>query len=208
MNIAKIREQQGVSQVELAERLGIHVTNLNKIERGKASPDLARLEQIARELSVSVADLVSDSAATVRNVPVRGFVQAGHWAETWEWHDEDRYTVPVPVDESLSQFTLYGAETRGPSMNRRYPDGTVLVFTNMMETGEHVELGKRYIVERERADGMREATVKTLWRDEVGKVWLLPESTDPRFQEPIPLEGGDDDTIRVVGRVRYSVSKE
>jgi len=143
-----------------------------------------------------------------RMVPVKGYVQAGAWAETWEWSDDEVYSVPVPDDPAFRPFGLHAAETRGPSMNKRYPEKTVLVFTDLIETGAQLELGKRYIVERERADGMREATVKTLWRDESGKIWLLPESDDPRFQEPIPIDGGEDDTVRVVGRVVYAVSKE
>lgn len=149
-----------------------------------------------------------NGVTSARIVHVKGFVQAGHWAETWEWDEDDQYSVPVPFDESLSPYTLYGAETRGPSMDKRYPEGTVLIFTDAIETHEDVKIGSRYIVERERPDGMREATVKTLWRDEAGKLWLLPESNDPRFQEPIPVEGGTDDTIRIVGRVRYAVSRE
>lgn len=209
-NIAKIRKAKGISQVDLAERLGIHVTNLNRIEKGKAKPDLSRYEQIATELGVAVDDLISDSpvAPETRLVTVKGFVQAGAWAETWEWDGDDAYSVAIPDDPALRSFTLYAAEARGPSMNRRYPEGTVLIFTDIIERGASLELGKRYIIERERADGLREATVKTLWRDEAGKMWLLPESTDPRFQEPIPVEGGEDDTVRIIGRVRYAVSRE
>lgn len=144
----------------------------------------------------------------VRRAVVKGRVQAGHWAETWELPLEEQYDVPVPPDESLAHFALHAAETVGPSMNRRYPEGTVLIFTDAMETGEQITPGKRYVVERERADGLREATVKTLWRDEAGQLWLLPESNDPRFQEPIPIDGSEDDTVRIVGRVRYAVTRE
>ncbi|TJV51118.1 MAG: LexA family transcriptional regulator [Mesorhizobium sp.] len=157
---------------------------------------------------VGPAPRSASTDAEPRLVKVTGFVQAGYWAETWEWNSDDVYSVPVPDDPALRPFMLHAAETRGPSMNKRYPEKTVLVFTDIIETGAALELGKRYIVERERADGLREATVKTLWRDEAGKLWLLPESDDPRFQEPIPVEGGDDDTVRVVGRVVYAVSRE
>ncbi|RUV17875.1 MAG: helix-turn-helix domain-containing protein [Mesorhizobium sp.] len=151
---------------------------------------------------------VTSETLEPRMVQVKGFVQAGAWAETWEWSDDEVYSVPVPDDPALRAFGLHAAETRGPSMNKRYPEKTVLVFTDLIETGAQLELGRRYIVERERADGMREATVKTLWRDDGGKIWLLPESDDPRFQEPIPIDGGEDDNVRVVGRVVYAVSKE
>jgi transcriptional regulator with XRE-family HTH domain len=207
LHIKEVLASKKMTQAELAERLGMHPVNLNRLINGVIDVNMGRIEEIAKILDVPPEQLIVGPSA-VRNVTVRGFVQAGHWAETWEWHDEDRYSVPVPVDDSLQPFTLYGAEARGPSMNRRYPDGTVLVFTDMIETGEQVQLGKRYVVERERADGLREATVKKLWRDDAGRIWLVPESDDPRFQESIPIEGGEDDTIRIVGRVRYAVSRE
>ena len=206
LRIKEVLAAKKMTQAELAEALGMHAVNLNRLVNGVIDVNMKRIDEIARILQVRPEELIASPA--VRNVLVRGHVQAGAWAETWEWHDDDRYTVPVPVDDTLQPYTLYGAETRGPSMNRRYPEGTVLVFTDAIETGEEPQAGKRYIVERARADGMREATVKTLWRDENAKLWLLPESDDPRFQEPIPLDGGEDDTIRIVGRVRYAVSRE
>lgn len=206
-------DELGLGPVEAATKAGLERTYIRDIVQGKKlSIRTDKLESLARALHLEAADLgVSKSTAardTIRRVIVKGFVQAGYWAETWEWGDDDQYSVPVPDDPALQPFTLFAAEARGPSMNKRYPDQTVLVFTDAVETGASLELGKRYIVERERADGMREATVKTLWRDEAGKIWLLPESSDPRFQEPIPIEGGEDDTVRVVGRVVYAVSKE
>ncbi|TPM19808.1 LexA family transcriptional regulator [Mesorhizobium sp. B2-3-6] len=206
-------DELGLGPVEAATKAGLERTYIRDIVQGKKlSVRTDKLESLARALQLDAADLSHSKStavdSTVRNVPVKGFVQAGHWAETWEWGDDDVYSVPVPDDPALRPFMLHAAETRGPSMNKRYPERTVLVFTDVVETGASLDLGKRYIVERERADGLREATVKTLWRDEAGKVWLLPESEDPRFQEPIPIEGGEDDTVRVVGRVVYSVSRE
>lgn len=148
------------------------------------------------------------AAGPARNVQVRGFVEAGAFEEVWDMPEDEWYDVPVPYDGRLAQYQLHAAEARGPSMNRRYPEGTVLIYTSLNDTNEDLVFGKRYIVERERADGLREATVKTLWRDESGKAWLLPESTDPRYQEPIPIDGGENDTVRIVGRVRYAVTRE
>ena len=60
-NIANVRKSKGLTQRQLAERLGIHITNLNRIERGKSVPDLARLDQIATVLEVPVSDLITES---------------------------------------------------------------------------------------------------------------------------------------------------
>lgn len=207
LRIKDILTEKGMTQTDLADGLGMHPVNLNRIINGKIDTNTSRLEEIADFLGVSVPALFEEPGVG-RTVRVTGYVQAGHWAETWEWSDEDQYSVAVEDDPAFRPFKLFAAEARGPSMNKRYPEKTVLVFTDLIETGAALELGKRYIVERERADGLREATVKTLWQDESGKIWLLPESNDPRFQEPIPIDGGEDDTVRIVGRVVYAVSKE
>jgi len=204
--IREKREELKLSQADLAELVGVHWQSVHRAESGKTTLSTKKKAMYARALSTDVSSLFD--AETFRTVRVRGYVQAGHWAETWEFADEDQYDVPIPNEAAFAQFSLYGAELRGPSMNKRYSEGAVVIFTDAIETHEDLILGKRYVVERQRADGLREATVKTLWRDENGTVWLLPESTDPRFQEPIPIEGGEDDTVRVVGRVRYAVSRE
>lgn len=142
-----------------------------------------------------------------RPVEVIGVVQAGEWTEAFEWDDEDRYVVPIPADPEYAAYTLKGAEMRGPSMNRWRPEGTVIIFTDQIETQEELRLGKRYFVQRSNGHEY-ECTVKKLWQDDGGKLWLLPESDDPRFQEPLSVEGNDGEEIRIVGRVTYSVAKE
>lgn len=205
-------KRTGWSKTELHRRSGVPYDNILKYLQGKVDqPRGDMLDKLADALEVDrlyLKEGIAEEQPDTRRVLVKGQVQAGYWAETWEWSGGSQYTVPVPDDPALRSFKLYGAEARGPSMNRRYPDGTIIVFTDAIETGEQLEIGKRYIVERERSDGMREGTVKTLWQDETGKLWLRPESDDPRFQALIPIEGEEGDTIRIVGRVRYAVTKE
>lgn len=207
LRIKDIREQRDLTQAQVADKLGIHLTNYNKLENGKSEVTLARLDQIAKILNVAAADLISNHG-NVRTVRVRQHVQAGTWAESFLWEEDDCYDVIVPDDADYRDFTLYGAETLGPSMNRRYPERSALIYTSIIETGEKPEPGKRYIIERERPDGMREATVKTLFQDDTGKLWLIPESTDPRHQTPIDLSQDDGDIVRIVGRVIFSVQRE
>lgn len=206
-NIRRLRRRLGLTQEQLGERLGVGWQTISNVERGYTGLSSKKIEAYARALGVEPQEIVSADDG-MRRVPVIGYVQAGEFAESWQWEDEDCYDVHVPEEPRLQHFSLRGAETRGPSMNRRYPEGTVVIFTDMVETGEDIVVGKRYVVERERADGLREATVKLLWRDEAGKFWLLPESSDPRFQEPIELEANEDDTIRIVGRVRGAYVRE
>jgi transcriptional regulator with XRE-family HTH domain len=52
------RERRGLSYRELAERAGIALSTLYRIESGAASPTVAMLETLARALRVRVRDLL------------------------------------------------------------------------------------------------------------------------------------------------------
>lgn len=207
-------EQRSLKQAELSrllsEELGRSIDRaaVNKMLKGGRSisgDELLAIEQITG-LPAPRAQPVSP--VEMRPVQVIGHVQAGYWTEAFEWEEEDRYVVPVPADPELKPYKLTGAEMRGASMNKWRPEGTVIVFTDQIETAEDLRAGSRYVIERTNSAGEHECTVKRLWRDEQGKFWLLPESTDPRFQEPIQIGGADDDTVRIMGRVAYSVARE
>lgn len=177
------------------------------------NPGLNHVRKIVAALNVPLSSIVGgeeDKAPIgLRRVVVKAHVQAGDWAETWEWEDDDAYDVYVPDLPELRGFRLYAAETRGPSMNRRWAEKTVVVFTNVEETLEAPIAGKRYIVERQRPGGVAEHTVKLLHQDGEGKFWLMPESDDPRFQTPISIDDGiSDETVAVIGRVHFSVARE
>lgn len=177
---------------------------------GRAAAKYAEAFKVSEAWLLTGEGGESEKRAGVRTVRVAAHVQAGQWAETWEWPDDDQYEVAVPDEPQLAAFKLFAAETRGPSMNRRYPERTVVVFTDVDETHESPVPGKRYVVQRLRADGQREHTVKLLHRDEDGKLWLVPESTDPLFQSPISLEDGtnDGDVVAIIGRVHFAVTRE
>jgi SOS-response transcriptional repressor LexA len=209
LRVKEILKKKGLSQVWLADKLSAHpVTISNKLKADNVDKlDIEWLTRIAEALDVPLESLFVEPVPA-RTVPVVGEVQAGEWAESWQWPEDDWQSVPVRDRPGLNAVRLFGVVTRGPSMNRRYPEGTVLVVADIVDTGEELKPGKRYVVERERADGHREATVKTLWIDENGKAWLLPESTDPRFQTPIPVDGNDGETIRIIGRVVKAVMEE
>jgi XRE family transcriptional regulator, regulator of sulfur utilization len=57
--IRHIRELKGFSQENLAKEIQLSITAYGDIERGKTSPDLIRLEQIAKVLGVKLKDLIN-----------------------------------------------------------------------------------------------------------------------------------------------------
>lgn len=198
-------------QMRLAEEAGVSQSTvfrwLNGSEPEGASRD--RIDELYRLFVTSNAE--GPSHPLLRTVTVSAYVQAGHWEESWEWEDDLKYPVAVPAVPALEGYKLYAAETKGPSMNRRWPEGTVVVFTNVEETKEPPTPGKRYVVEKRRLGGDAEHTVKLLHVDAEGKYWLVPESDDPRFQAPISVDDGSDEAdvvVSIIGRVWFAVSRE
>jgi len=54
--IIKMRRMAGLSQVELARRAGIRPETLNRIEKGKTTPDVATIAKIERVLETADDD--------------------------------------------------------------------------------------------------------------------------------------------------------
>jgi len=57
-NLRRLREKEGWSQEELADRTGLHRTYISGIERGIRNPTLMIIEKIAIALKVPPADLL------------------------------------------------------------------------------------------------------------------------------------------------------
>lgn len=205
--VRDLREAKKLTQTELGDAIGTHYHTIQRIEKAKTRIMPKHEHALAELFGVRIEDLYLTTG--MRSVRVQQHVQAGDYAESHLWPDDDGYDVLVPDRTEYKSFTLYGAEARGASMNKVYPEGTVLVYVDIKETHENLIPGKRYIVERTLTDGLRESTVKTLWKDHEGVLWLLPESTNPRFGPVILKDGApENETIRIVGRVIFSVRDE
>jgi transcriptional regulator with XRE-family HTH domain len=59
-NISARRRELGLTQAQLAERLGVDTETLSRFERGKHVPSLLTLERLAVLLLVTVADLLAE----------------------------------------------------------------------------------------------------------------------------------------------------
>ena len=66
--IKELREKNNLTQAELAERLCISDKTVSKWETGKGYPDISLLEPLAKNLGVSITELISGN--TINNVNV------------------------------------------------------------------------------------------------------------------------------------------
>lgn len=67
ITIRNLREQKGLTQAELAQRLGVSSKAVSKWETAKGLPDITLMEPLANALSVSVMELMTGDPVTNRN---------------------------------------------------------------------------------------------------------------------------------------------
>jgi putative transcriptional regulator len=58
-NIARLREEAGLNQTDFAFKLDKDRQSMNRVEKGRTNPSIYFLHEIAKELNVSLADLLA-----------------------------------------------------------------------------------------------------------------------------------------------------
>lgn len=62
--IAQVRNQMGLTQKELAERIGVSDKTVSKWECGKSMPDISYLDALCKALSINMNELISGQRLT------------------------------------------------------------------------------------------------------------------------------------------------
>lgn len=57
-NLQKLRDESGKTQLEIANKVGIHVNYYARIERGRV-PGIKTLQKLAKVFGVQVSDLIT-----------------------------------------------------------------------------------------------------------------------------------------------------
>ena len=68
MAIKNLREKRGMTQAELAEKIGVSSKTVSKWETAKGLPDITLLQPLAQALGISVIELMNGEHITNRNV--------------------------------------------------------------------------------------------------------------------------------------------
>lgn len=139
--VRELREQSGLTQQELADRLGLTNRAIGAWESGRAKPRLDKLEQLAGILGTSAYYLLNGEEPPSPDfsyprgalpvvgrsgmVPMRrlGKTHAGDAVE--EIEDERMVEVPAHVAELHPNGFMLTVE--GDCMDRAYPDGCVVL---------------------------------------------------------------------------------
>lgn len=59
-NLRRLRQEAGITQMELALRIGMDTAEISRLELGNRDPRLSTLARVARGLDRTVVDLVRD----------------------------------------------------------------------------------------------------------------------------------------------------
>ena len=202
--LKQCRKKQGISQAELASKLGVTQQAVGKWESGKSSPDPSTVARIA-ELLNTTADYLLGLYRPVSNVsapeerffgsysesliPVIGTVKAGYGALAFE---EDYGSEYASVKDPDSYFYLV---VRGDSMEPRIQDGD-LALVHRQPVLDSGDLGVLIY-------GEGEGTLKRYVRR--GNAVVL-QPFNPDYEELV-LRGEELEQLHVVGKVIKTVTQ-
>jgi SOS-response transcriptional repressor LexA len=205
--IFELNKQRGWNYDILAEKVGSHPKTVGALATGKAELTLSWMQRFARVFGIKATEIIEQpDSVHLRSVIVTGKVRAGSWADSHTFEPQERTSVAVHNDPELRNLDLYALKIEGESMNKFYPDGSIVVLSRLSQRPGEILVGKRYHVVRTRGD-LVEETIKTLVRAPNGEYWLQPESDSPEFAA-FTLQGEEGTTVELRGRVRYALTAE
>lgn len=134
-----------------------------------------------------------------------GDAAAGQWREAFEWPRDEWLPLSFSIRDDRYPATQRRAlRIRGDSMDALYPDGSFVIFVRLADIGRKVVTGDRVVALRHR-QGLIEATVKEYLKDQKGRRWLLPRSSNPSHQAialgPSGEDGESADEVEIFGLV-------
>lgn len=186
--IKELRLARNLTQAQLAEMVGTTDATIQRLETGRRQLTERWAAQISTVLGVDVTEVFGQVLpATASGLPVLGEVQAGVWRENDVLDEPKHQPLPLGPDPRYQGKTQFALLVLGESMNKVFTPGTFIVCVSWSDLGRQPREGDIVVVERRR-DGMVETTVKRI-AIQNRKLVLMPDSTDPRFQNPIELEG-------------------
>lgn len=129
------RDELGLTQAELADKLGLTYSSVSQWESGRATPRTPILRQLADLFGTTVADLMGEDATeaaisgTSRMVPLLGFAHMGEPCDEGNLADE----VEVPASIADAHPRGFMVHAQGGCMDNRFPRDALLLVDPDME---------------------------------------------------------------------------
>lgn len=188
--LAEMREKAGLTQAQLAEKIGVTQQTIWYYEKGRREMKSGVLIALSKALGCTVSDLLGlDPSAKgivdiVRSkshqLPIVGRMAAGEAREAIEQRDR---THPVPSELYDGNEDSVWVEIAGNSMNKLFADGT-LVLINRRKEVLNGDVAAVFI-------NGDDVTIKRVYF-EPGAIRLHPESYDPEYRDRVIRENDPD----------------
>ena len=129
------RDELGLTQAELADKLGLTYSSVSQWESGRATPRTPILRQLADLFDTTVAELMGEDASeaaisgTSHMVPLLGFAHMGEPCD--EGNLADEVEVPASIAEAHPRGFMVHAQ--GGCMDNRFPHDALLLVDPDME---------------------------------------------------------------------------
>lgn len=129
------RDELGLTQAELADKLGLTYSSVSQWESGRATPRTPILRQLADLFDTTVADLMGEDATEAaisgasRMVPLLGFAHMGEPCDEGSLADE----VEVPASIADAHPRGFMVHAQGGCMDNRFPHDALLLVDPDME---------------------------------------------------------------------------
>lgn len=129
------RDELGLTQAELADKLGLTYSSVSQWESGRATPRTPILRQLAELFDTTVAELMGEDASEAaisgasRMVPLLGFAHMGEPCDEGSLSDE----VEVPASIAEAHPRGFMVHAQGGCMDNRFPHDALLLVDPDME---------------------------------------------------------------------------
>lgn len=198
--VKRMRERAGLTQKQLAEKLGTSQQSVYYYESGDRDIKASVLIELSRILKCTVSDLLGIGCADIvvpeandgsfKDVPLYGSIAAGTPIDMIKI--DETHPVPAALVERHPDAFLLVVE--GNSMNRILPNGSYALVDPCNEVTSD---NKPYAV----CVNGYSATIKRVHKLANG-FELIPDSTDPTYKSTIYDYGEEGtETITIIGRV-------
>lgn len=198
-NIKQLRDRAGMTQEELADKLGVARSTVTQWENGWSNPRMGMVQKLAGVFHVTSSDIVSDvpvsSPLPANAIPVRGtsamvpvrVLGRTHAGDRMDEHESD-YEAEFPEGVVSRHPRCFALKVEGDCMNRRYPEGCHVLVDPDVEPSN----GRAVVAEFE--DGR--SVLRCYYR---GQSSLMLTADSFSEYEDIILTG--EDPIRLIGVV-------
>ena len=112
-NVKRLRKKRKWTQAELAEKIGAHLSHINRIETGKYIPSLETIIEIAKALEVPIDHLVNNSEGNLVEIKIEDQTFAEKIKLLNTLDEEERLLITKMIDALLTKKQILEFLTKG-----------------------------------------------------------------------------------------------